>query len=317
MKKVLICDHFSKQSFTSLQDKGYEVFQSKSLTPTQNEIKEVDALLSRSRTVIDQTLLDSGKKLKVIVSATAGFDHIDYKLCHQRHLTVMHTPQANSQSAAELTLALMLSHLRSIPQAHNKLVQNKAWRDQAPRGNTLHSKKIGIIGFGRIGKRVAKLCKAFGAEVCYFDPYIEFDGFQKVKKLNELLKKTQIVTLHVPLTQKTKNMIGTDELNLMNKSGLLINCSRGEVIDQKSLVEFMHIHTEFKAALDVFNQEPCKDTKLLDLSPQFLGTPHIGAYTHEALENASSEAVQKLLNFFELEQISDPVPPHAAWAKDL
>ena len=79
----------------------------------------------------------------------------------------------------------------------------------------------------------------------------------------------------------------------------------------------MNTHTDFKAALDVFNQEPCKDTKLLDLSPRFLGTPHIGAYTHEALENASSEAVQKLLNFFEFEQVSDPVPPHAAWAKDL
>lgn len=317
MKKVLICDHFSEQTITRLQDKGYEVFQAKSLTPTQDEIQEMDGLLIRSRTVIDQLLLDSAKKLKLIISATAGFDHINYKLCLERNICVMHTPQANIQSAAELTLAMMLSQLRSIPQVHTNLIQTQSWRDQAPRGYTLHNKSVGIVGLGRIGIAVATLCKAFGADVSYFDPYIESDNFKNAKNLKELLKQSQIVSLHVPLTQKTKKMIGADELSLMPKSALLINCCRGEVIDQKALVEFMNNHSEFKAAIDVFNQEPCKDHKLLDLSPQFLGTPHIGAYTHEALENASSEAVQKLLNFFEFGKTSDPVPPHAAWAKDL
>ncbi|MCH2533800.1 MAG: hypothetical protein MK008_05110 [Bdellovibrionales bacterium] len=317
MKKILICDHFSKQTYTGLQDKGYEVLQAKSLTPTQNEIKEVHGLLIRSRTVIDQTLLDSAKKLKLILSATAGFDHIDYKICQERNICVMHTPLANVQSATELTLALMLSQLRSMTQVHTNLVQTKAWRDQAPRGHTLHNKSVGIVGLGRIGMTVANLCKAFGANVLYYDPYVNSNEFKKVTEFKELLKQSKIVSLHVPLTQKTKKLIGCEELNLMTKNGLLVNCSRGEVIDQKALVDFMNIHSEFKVALDVFNQEPCKDTKLLGLDPQFLGTPHIGAYTHEALENASSEAVQKLLNFFEFEQISDPVPPHAAWTKDL
>lgn len=315
--KILVCDNYTDSSINALKTKGYEVVSSQSLTLNPKDLKDISGLLIRSRTKINKELIEKASSLKVIVSATAGFDHIDHSLCKAKNIQVMHTPQANAQSAAELTINFILNALKNFSLASTELHQSQKWRDQVPRGNTLADKSVGIIGLGRIGFKVANLCKAFNANLSYFDPYVESKDFFKFNNLEELLKSSDIITLHVPLTQKTKYLIRKKQLDQMKSETILINCSRGLVVNQADLTSHIKENPKFKAGLDVFNLEPCKDQELLNLYPQFIGTPHIGAYTHEALESASHEAVEKLDLFFKSKKVSDTVPPHAAWAKDL
>lgn len=314
--QVLVCDEFHPESFKVLNELGYNTKLAQALTPSDKELAQVNALLIRSRTKITKQLLAKAPELKVIISATAGFDHIDYELCNKNSITVMHTPSANVQSAAELTLGLMLCQLRVLNNAVN-LINTGGWRDQLPRGQTLNKKQVGIIGLGKIGTRVAELCIAFGANVSFYDPYVDKNSIKKHNSLADLLAESDIVSLHVPLTQKTKNLISKAELEIMKPNALLINCSRGKTVSEEDLALHLIQNQDFKASLDVFYQEPVVISNL-NLNPkQLIGTPHIGAYTYEALFDASIEAANKLQAFAEKGLISDPVPPHAAWSKDI
>lgn len=317
MIKILVCDQFSTSAIASLKKSGFVVTESENTTPTEQELAQTDGLLIRSRTKIGKSLLDHAPNLKVIVSATAGFDHIDYTLCKQHKVVVMHTPQANAQSAAELSIALMLAHLRNLPKSQTTVMKSLGWRERVPRGQTLNKKQVGIVGLGRIGLKVAKLCQAFQAQVSYYDPFVENQEFGRETQLNTLFSKSDVISLHVPLTQVTHQMIRLEQLQRLPKQALLVNCSRGKVIAQNELSDFLAVRKDVKVALDVFYEEPCKDQALLAHQDQLIGTPHIGAYTFEALEDASVEAISKIENYFHSQIISDPVPPNAAWAKDL
>ncbi len=289
---------------------------SKDLRPTSDELKSVVGLLIRSRTKVDKMLLDSAPKLKWIVTATSGFDHIDFKECARRGITVSHTPEANVQSAAELTLALILNLARRIPMAMDSVKKNK-WRTDDLRGYSVQGHTLGIVGLGRVGQKVAKVMGALGMKLIAHDPYVDDSVFKElgVDRLafSEVLVAADYLTLHVPLTKETYHMLNHQTLRLMNSDAFLINASRGQVVEETGLAVALDEGAIQGAALDVFEREPLiNDSKLRGRSNVLL-TPHIGAFTEQAIDQASLAAVERTLEFFKNGRAKDSLPIPARW----
>ena len=207
-KKILVCDKYTQEAISHLTaSMDCDVQRSLSRVPKQEELEGVHALLIRSRTVINEKLLSQAKDLELIISATSGFDHIDLEACRKHSIVVMHTPEANKEGAAQLTLMHMLNWCRHAFIAH-KAVNNHMWKDELPIGIELSEKHVGILGLGRVGSRVAQLCQAFGAKVSAHDPYVPLDDFKRLNVnplgFTELLRDADILTLHSPLTSKTQ-----------------------------------------------------------------------------------------------------------------
>lgn len=306
---ILVTDEFSAASLTQLQlESEWEVRFSQFPTPTDVELKGATALLIRSRTKVNKELIEKAPQLKVVVTATSGYDHIDLEGCRQHQIAVMHTPQANAQSAAELTLLLMLALSRQLPLVFSSMKES-GWRNGVPRGNLLHGQNLGIVGLGRIGSLVAKMAQAFGMKVSACDPFIDDHVFSSlnVERLgfSELLISSDFVSLHVPLTEQTRHMINAQTIELMPSHGRLINTSRGEVVDENALIAALMNQQLAGAGLDVFENEPlARECRLRGLKNVVL-TPHIGAYTEDAWQQASSQAVRQLLDFFKTGSLSN------------
>lgn len=300
MTKILVTDRFTTEALERLRlSWDCEILQS-STFPSSEELVGVQGLLIRSRTSINQELLNRAKDLKIVVSATSGTDHMDQAACAARGIVALHTPEANSTSAAELTLLLTLGTLRNLSSVQKTLRQSE-WRDLCPIGSDLHGKTVGIIGLGRVGTKVAKFLQAFGAEVLAHDPYQNDRVFQDLHLqrlgLVEVLTQSQIVTLHVPLNKETKHMICEGALAHCQHGVVLINTSRGSVVDERALISALDSGQIRAAGLDVFENEPLARDSRLRKYPQVYLTPHIGAYTEQALARASSEAVDILLKY--------------------
>jgi len=237
---------------------------------------------------ITENVLTGLPQLKVISRCGAGVDNVDLKACQRMGIKIFSTPAAPTLAVAELTLGLILSLLRKVCQADNKVKSGK-W--QKPMGNLLSGKKVGIIGFGRIGRKLAELLEPFRCEIAYNDPSIEqrLSGFNGMPK-EELLQWADIISLHV----STKDMIlGEKELKLMKKGSWLINVSRGGTVDESALYSLLKEGQLSGAALDVFGQEPYMG--LLKELDNVILTPHIGSYAKEARINMEREAVENLI----------------------
>ena len=287
---------------------------------TADDLKDTEALLIRSATRVNRELLSRAPKLKVIVSATVGFDHLDLEALAERNIVAMYCPSAHTESTAQLTIAQCLNLTRSLVLA-DKAIRKDYWRTELKRKASLEGMQLGIVGFGRIGRRVSELAKAFKMQVVAHDPYVEQDRFEqhKVKSLGliEVLKTSDIVTFHVPLTTETMHMVNEKTLEHFNPNAYLINASRGGVINETELAVKMRTGMLNGAALDVFEKEPLKKQSPLMELPNVLLSAHMGAYTLDALEQGSMEAARKIVGYLQNGKISDSLPPKQEWAKHL
>ncbi|ENN96738.1 D-3-phosphoglycerate dehydrogenase [Methanocaldococcus villosus KIN24-T80] len=303
MVKILITDPIHEEAIKILKELGeVEIATDLSKEELLNKIKDVNILIVRSGTYVDREIIDAGKNLKIIARAGVGVDNIDVDYATEKGIIVVNAPDASSISVAELTMGLILAAARNIPQANNSVKSGK-WERKKFKGIELYGKILGVVGLGRIGQQVVKRAKAFGMEVIAYDPYIPKEvaenlGVKLLNDLNELCKMADIITLHVPLTPKTKHMIGEEQINLMKKNAIIVNCARGGLIDEKALYKALKEKRIKAAALDVFEKEPPKDNPLLKLD-NLICTPHLGASTEEAQKAAGiiiAEQIKKILN---------------------
>ncbi len=279
--------------------------------PSAAELARADGLLIRSRTVVDAELLAQAPKLKVVVSATSGYDHVDAELCAQKNIAALYTPDANAPAAAELTLLLMLSCLRRQTEAQRAL-RNREWKDALKFGAELSDKTVGIIGLGRVGSRVARLTQCFGATVVAHDPYQTDDVFRSFNLerfgFSEVLAQADILSLHVPLNDETRHFINQRTLEQAKDGVILINTSRGSVVDERALIASLDSGEVSAAGLDVFETEPLAAESRLRKFSNVVITPHMGAFTNEAMARASDLAVNALIAALVSGERSNPIP---------
>lgn len=319
--KIFIADRFSVEALAYLKKQTqFQIIScssSEQLTKKlHEELPTTHGLIIRSKLKVDSKLLDQSKKLKVIVTATSGFDHIDLNETAKRKITVMHTPEANTQSAAELTWALILACQRPIVAAHRE-IKAGAWSREPFIGYELANKNLGVVGFGRIGQKVAQIAKVFSMQVYAFDPYQEEDVFKKLEvqrvSYEEILKHSDILTFHVPATPETKNMLNRSHFEYIHPGCVIINTSRGSVLQEDDLAEALISKTIRCAGLDVFAKEPLdRNSKLLKCQ-NLIMTPHLGAYTEEAFQKASLQAAIQIEDFFLHNTISNALPLKNDW----
>lgn len=262
-----------------------------------NAIPEYDALIVRGRTKVTAAVFEAAKSLKVVGRAGVGVDNIDLVAAKAHGVTVVNSPIATSVAVAELTLGLMLAVAREIPRGDATMKAGK-WIKKELEGVELYGKTLGVIGFGRIGAEVGKRAAAFGMEIIGYDPLIPADEIQKrggePVSLTDLYARADIITLHVPLTQDSYNLIGTEAIAAM-KNGVIIVCTaRGGIIDEGALLEALNSGKVAAAGLDVFSTEPPGATELVT-HRRVVGVPHIGAQTLEAQARAADDIASEIL----------------------
>ena len=311
-KNILICDRFSVEAEIQLKT-----------VPNFNVSKYSDDLLAtahalviRSKFKVTAEVLNKCPKLQAIVTCTSGYDHIDLKETEKRQITVMYTPEANAISAAELTWALILNARKKVLGAH-KEVKSGNWNRDLFLSNELAGHTLGVVGLGRIGSRVAKIAKAFEMKVLAFDPYAAEENFANAGAVRcsyeEVLKQADILTFHVPQTFETKNMFCRSQLEYVSPELILVNASRGQVVNEDDVVEALNNNKLRFAAFDVFAKEPLsRESKLLK-SANVLLTPHLGAYTEEAFLKASMEGAQRLTELFLHQKSLNTLPLQNDW----
>ena len=299
MTKVLVSDSIHPEFIDKLEEIGIQLDYEPNVKNDRlfEIIPDYDGLVVRSRTKVTQELIEQGLKLKVIGRAGVGLDNIDVNYANQKGIIVVNTPEAPSASVAELVIGLMISVVRHIPLADSSMKEGK-WIKSKLTGHELKDKTLGIIGFGRVGSKVAQIASAIGMLIVFFDPYVS-DEYAKKLDVNRvdlatLLKYSDVVTLHVPLTSETYHMIGRNELTTMKKSAILINTSRGAVIDERALVESLKSGDILGAGLDVYSNEPPKDLELINL-PNVICTPHIGSETLETKKRIATLLAEKVI----------------------
>jgi D-3-phosphoglycerate dehydrogenase len=297
--KVLVTDKLAPEALEKLKEKHEVVFDEMDHEKLVKEIPNYEALVVRSRTKVKQDIIESGKNLKVIGRAGVGVDNIDVEAATQKGIKVVNAPTGASQSVAELTLGLMLALVRNIPKADSTLHKGQ-WLKKKLRGKELYGKKLGLIGFGRIGSKVATFAKALGMEIIAYRRHPRpFPGVKFVS-LDELLSSADIISIHLPFTPETKHLVSSKEFERMKDGVILINCARGGIVDEEALYEAIKSEKVAGAAMDVYEVEPPtpKTSKLLSLDNVVL-TPHIGAATEEGQKRAGLIVADEVLKVLE------------------
>lgn len=243
------------------------------------------ALLVRNQTIVDKHIIDAAAALQIIGRAGAGYDNIDVAYASSKGVVVCYTPDSNTISAAELTIGLMLAMLRKIPSA-DKTTKSGMWDRFGHVGREMFNKKLGIVGFGKIGRAVAKRAQSFGVEILVFDKCLDEQSTGTAclaVSLEELLRESDIVTIHLPLNEETKHLFNRSLFTLMKPGAILINSARGEILVENDLIEALESGRITGAALDVREVEPAA-ASILNTFDNVILTPHIGAFTVEAQE---------------------------------
>ena len=310
--KVAITDRFHPQAMSLLE--RHPQIELVPLGP------QVDALIIRSKTKIEKELCERLPNLKLVISTTSGFDHMSLKVAAEKGIVLMHTPEAHAQSVAELTFALLIGCARNLQNLRVDMDKGE-WRNpQRAPGTLLQGKRLGIVGLGRIGSRVARMAKAFEMQVAACDPYQEDHVWEQLQierlSYDEILRSQDILSYHVPLTPRTRYMFNKDCLEVIQDGLILINTCRGEVIQEVALLEGLSSRQIGGAGLDVFEYEPLKvNSPLLSMNHVFV-TPHTGALTETAFLQASLEGANKLIQYVETGKTSDTLPPQTEWFRD-
>ena len=298
MPRVLISDPLHPEGEALLRTEA-EVDVSVGLPPQDliATIPDYDALVVRSETKVTQEVLEAGKRLQVVGRAGVGVDNIDLDAATRLGIAVVNAPTGNTIAAAEHTVALMLALARNIPQAHHSLNQGK-WERSAFIGVEVRDKVLGVVGLGRVGSEVARRAQGLQMRLIGYDPFVAPDharrlGLQLVS-LEELLAQADFITLHTPMSDATHHLIGQKELALLKPSARLINCARGDLIQEEALLKALDEGRVAGAALDVFAQEPPGENPLLR-HPKVVVTPHLGASTAEAQAEVGRQVAEQVL----------------------
>lgn len=301
MYKVLVSDYISDAGIKILEENVEVNFNHKlSREEFLDIIGNYDGIIVRSFTQLDKEALEKAVNLKVIGRAGTGYDNIDLNEASKKGIIVFNTPTGNTISAAEHTMAMMLSLSRNVPQANNSLHKG-IWDRKKYSGVELRDKTLGIIGLGRIGSFVAKFSQAFGMNVIACDPYLAPEKAENLNvplvELDELLQKSDYITLHTPLTDETYHILGEDQFNKMKDGVRVINVARGKNVDTYALAEAIEAGKVTAAALDVHEEEPLpQDHPLLKLEDQVIVTCHLGGTTTEAMDNVSISAAEQVIS---------------------
>ncbi len=300
--RILISDKLSQGGVELLErDPDFQVDVKLNQSPQDllAAIPEYDALIIRSATKVTAEVIERAARLRVIGRAGSGVDNVDVEAATRRSIVVMNTPGGNSISVAEHTLALMLSLARHIPQANQSVKQGK-WEKKAFLGLELRDKTLGILGLGKVAVEVARRAAAFKMKILVFDPFVSerraLDLGAVLVSLDDLLRQSDFITLHLALTPETQGFMNAAKLGLMKPTAYLINCARGEVVDEAALYDALSQKKIAGAALDVFYKEPPSDRRLLEL-PNLIATPHLGASTVEAQETVGLEIAAQVRDF--------------------
>jgi len=284
--KILISDPIDEEAVKELKNYGELLEKGKE--------SEADVIIVRSKTKADEDYINRAKNLKLIIRAGIGLDNIDVEYCKKKGIKVENTPEASTIAVAELVFAHMLAIARKIVYSTNTMKEGK-WENKNLTGFELYGKTLGIIGLGRIGREVAKRAKAFGINILAYDPFITHSDY-KLVELQDLLRQSDIITLHVPLTEKTKNMFDEYAFESMKKGVVIINAARGGIIDEDQLAKYLKNGKVSFVGLDVYEKEPPEGLPLLKLDNVVL-TPHIGAQTIEARKRIGRSIVEKIKMF--------------------
>ncbi|HEX6589911.1 MAG TPA: phosphoglycerate dehydrogenase [Longimicrobiales bacterium] len=297
--RVLIADALPDAGLAPLATPEFELVRATGLTGSAlaQALADVDAVVVRSETRITADVLPAGGRLRVIGRAGVGVDNIDVDAATARGIAVMNAPAGNTISAAELTLALLLAAVRRVAEADRSLRDGR-WERGKFKGVELNGKTLGLIGAGRIGSTVAQRAQAFGMSVLAFDPYLTPDRASALHiepvQLDDLLARADVVTLHVPLTDGTRGLIGAAQLDRMKPGAILVNAARGGVVDEAALAAALASGHLGAAALDVFEEEPLPAEHPLRAAPRLVMTPHLGASTAEAQHNVAVEIAESV-----------------------
>ena len=300
--KVLIADPISNEGIDILRNYA-QVDVKTGLKPEEilSTIGDYDALVVRSQTQVSAEIIQAGKKLQVIARAGVGIDNIDVDEATRRGTLVVNAPTANTISAAEHTIALMLALARNIPQA-NAVLKSGVWQRADFMGTEVRGKTLGIIGLGRVGSEVARRARGLEMKVIANDPYISVDYARNLQvelvSLKQLLKESDFITLHLTLTPSTKGLIGAKELALVKPTVRIINCARGGLIDEEALARAVKEKRVAGAAIDVFSTEPATKSILFE-EANIIVTPHLGASTTEAQIVAATDVAEQIIDVFE------------------
>lgn len=294
--KILICDKLDTLAVEKLQELGdcIDISNEKNKEALIEEnIADADILLVRSGTNITKELIDKANSLKIIARCGVGIDNIEISEATKKNIFVTNTPNANIISAAELTIGLMIAAARNISIADNSL-KNKEWSRSEFTGIELYGKQLGLVGFGKVARLVSERLQSFGMKVVFYDPFVESSTEVEQKlNLNELLETSDFVSLHVPKTDETKNLISKDKLSIMKSNAIIINASRGGVIDEDAVFELVNQNKLFSAGFDVYENEPPNLDKE-SINSKAITLPHLGASTKEAQQRTGKEVVDNI-----------------------
>ena len=298
--RVLVCDEINQKGLEIMKKSGLHVDYKPEIKADELEssVKDYDILVVRGRTKVTKKVVDANPKMKIIARVGVGLDNIDVKHAESRNIRVINADVAAMNAVAELVVGLLLSLARNIPIA-DAGTKNGRWLKKELKGIELKGRYLGIIGVGRIGRRIGRIARGFGMNLIGYDMVPIDQQFARevglvTTDLNTLLSSADFVTLHVPLTDDTRYMINEQRLNLMKKTAYVINTSRGAVIDEHALFKALKEGKIAGAALDVFEVEPPTNDALIQLT-NVVCTPHIGAQTSEAQELAANVIAEKII----------------------
>jgi D-3-phosphoglycerate dehydrogenase len=303
--KIIICDPISPKGIALLQQRPeFEVvvlpkrLAEAELLPL---VADATALVVRSETKVTKKIIEAAKKLRVVGRAGVGVDNVDIDASTQNGVVVMNTPGGNTVTTAELTFTMLLSLARKVPQAHATMVAGK-WDRKLFQGVELQGKTLGVLGMGRIGTEVAKRAIAFGMKVVAYDPYLTEDrakaiGAEFAADLDAVYRVADFITVHMPVTKETKEMLNASAFSKMKPGVKIVNCARGEIISESDLIAALESNKVAGAALDVFAVEPLPADHPYRKQPNLILTPHLGASTEEAQEKCGIEVAEVIAGY--------------------
>ena len=313
MPRIVVLDNLAQEGLQMLEaavDMDFDVRTGLKGAELRAALAEYDGAICRSGVKIVAESVEGNRRLKAIVRAGVGTDNIDKPAATRQGIVVMNTPTGNTLSTAEHAFALMLGLSRNVAPANQSLVEGR-WDRKAYMGSQLAGKTVGIVGLGRIGQEVASRALAFGMRLLGYDPFLSAEraaelGIELVENVQDMLPRLDYLTVHTPLTDETRDLIDESAIELIKPGARLINCARGGIYNEQALVKGLESGKLGGVALDVYEDEPCKESPLFGM-PNVLCTPHLGASTEEAQTQVAVEAVQLLLEFLRTGEIRHAV----------